>query len=768
MNKMTEIRNSRGALFASVLTGLAVALIALWPRPTGDNTATEADAQNLQNKAFASRFISAGYQLCLQYRDPAETNACAAFSGCVARGRKILESQLAAEKNPSQRTALLESLGDLHQLQARTLPDSIKFFSLALEANRETENSHFSRWMLLMKKATAELRFGELQNCILNHNAQSCIFPLSPAAIHKNKAGSEAALATLQELRKMDPANPMVRWLMNLTYMTLGRYPSGVPEEILMPLKLFRSEIPFPQFNDIAMNLGVARQMEEGGALAEDLNGDGNADILFTQRGPCNHVSYFQSDGKGGYEDKTKASGLFEITNASSAIQGDYDNDGTTDLYFPSGSWEAADFPFPSHGLLMKNLGSGKFQNVTEAAGLTQRVSAVAAAWFDYNNDGWLDLFVCNENNGPYLYENQKNGTFRNVIAQTGISNSNICKSVALGDVNGDGFLDLYLGNWAAPNKLYLNEGNGTFKEITSPELRNEPRFPLVAWFFDANNDGHSDLFAGNFNGNVIQYAASLLKAGDSRHSSKLFLNGADNHLRDSTEETSLSANSMSMSGGYGDLNNDGFDEIYQGGGGPALWAPGLSKMYLNQGGKKFVDVTEAGGFGSLQKTHGISFGDLNNDGYPELVVSRGGAFDSDRYITTVQENPGAAAFHNHWIQLRLEGTKSNRSAIGAKVEAIIKEQGVERRIYKTLIPGSGYQTNPLLIQIGIGAATSIDSLKVRWPAPGGEQSFRNIRADRRYWLKEGDSSPRAQALHSFSFPKQIPDEKMKMMMEGM
>ena len=171
--------------------------------------------------------------------------------------------------------------------------------------------------------------------------------------------------------------------------------------------------------------------------------------------------------------------------------------------------------------------------------------------------------------------------------------------------------------------------------------------------------------------------------------------------------------------------------------------------MYRNQGGKAFADVTTNGGFGHLQKGHGVSFADLDGDGDQDVIVKMGGAYRGDGYGIALFENPG---FGNHWIKVRLVGVRSNRSAIGARIRADITEGGVQRSIYRTVGTGGSFGCNPLRQEIGIGKATKIDVLEISWPTSKTKQTFRDVEADRFVEITEGRDQLRPLELKRIPF----------------
>ena len=173
------------------------------------------------------------------------------------------------------------------------------------------------------------------------------------------------------------------------------------------------------------------------------------------------------------------------------------------------------------------------------------------------------------------------------------------------------------------------------------------------------------------------------------------------------------------------------------------------NRMFHNAGGKYFHEVSLSGGFGHVQKGHGISFGDLNNDGAQDIFESMGGIYDGDVAHDTLYENPG---FGNHWVTLKLEGVQTNRAAIGARIEVVVKENGNVRNIHRTVSTGGSFGSNPLRQEIGLGKATGIERVEIFWPVTGKTQVVTSLSTDNFYRIREGDARAENLPLRTFSF----------------
>lgn len=384
---------------------------------------------------------------------------------------------------------------------------------------------------------------------------------------------------------------------------------------------------------------------------------------------------------------------------------------------------------------LLRNDGGLRFTDVTFEVGLGEKwCPTKTAAWADFDNDGLLDLYLGNETSESVsapcqLFRQQPDGTFVDVAEQAGVADLVFSMGAAWGDYNDDRYPDLYL-SLMGPNKLYRNNRDGTFTDVATEAgvVDPDPSFPT--WFWDYNNDGRLDIYVGCTSGTVGVLASDI--RFEMMH---LYRNNGDGTFEDVAEEAGLHYPASPMGANFGDLDNDGFPDFYLATGNTAYSEIQPNVMFHNRGGKHFDNVTMAGGFGHLQKGHGVSFADIDNDGDQDVYVQLGGAYAGDRFNDALFENPG---FQNYSVTLKLEGTRSNRSAIGARIRLEIDEQGSKRTVHHQVSSGSSFGANPLQQAIGIGKAESIDRLQIYWPKSNTTQTFTNVAADRAYLVVEG------------------------------
>jgi hypothetical protein len=614
--------------------------------------------------------------------------------------------------------------------------------------------------------ATAYLRLGEQENCLVAHTSDSCLLPIRDAGVHRLQRGSRAAMDVLAGALRADPEDLTSRWLYNLAAMTVGEYPEGVPPEWLVPPEVFASGHDVGRFVDVAPGTGLATVGLAGGVAVEDFDGDGYLDLMVSSWGLRDPLRLFLERRDGSFEERSAEAGLDGLAGGLNLVHADYDNDGDADVLVLRGAWLGPGGRHPNS--LLENLGVGPngsvssgdvaFEDVTEAAGLLDFHPTQTAAWGDYDNDGWLDLFVGNESvpgdrNPCKLYRNLGPGedgevTFAEVSAAAGVAAAGYVKGVAWGDVDNDGWLDLYVSTLFGPNFLFHNQGasgTATFVEVAGRASVEGPVHGFPTWFFDYDNDGWLDLFVGDYASSYVEtlptgVVADLLGLPTDADRSRLYRNlgAGEPAFADVSAAAGVDRVLLAMGANFGDLDNDGFPDFYVGTGAPDLRTLVPNRMFRGDGRGGFQDVTTSGGFGHLQKGHAVAFADFDNDGDQDVFAVLGGAFSGDVYQNALFENPGHG---NRWITLRLEGVTANRSAIGARVRVDLATPGGGRSVFATVGTGGSFGSASLQQEIGLGDATAVRGVEVRWPG-SGRQVFGPLPMDRVFRLREGDDEP--------------------------
>ena len=603
----------------------------------------------------------------------------------------------------------------------------------------------------------AYMRLGETQNCSLHHTAESCIMPIQGGGLHTDREGSSKAIEYFLEVLKASAEGEYLhlaaRWLLNIASMTLGRYPDAVPKPYLIPPQAFTSEIDFPRFKNVAPKLGLDTFNLSGGAIVDDFDNDEYLDIVTSTWDTSGQMHFFRNDQDGTFSDRTQQAGLLGLYGGLNLIPGDYDNDGDLDILVLRGAWVGKAGQHPNS--LLRNDGQGRFEDVTFEAGLGEvHYPTQTAAWADYDNDGDLDLYVGNETSPEFtspcqLFCNNGDGTFTDIAARAGVTQGGYAKGVAWGDYDGDRFPDLYVSNLLGPNRLYRNNRNGTFTNLASQLSVTQPLRSFPVWFWDFDNDGTLDLFVASYTGPAGHVAAYHLGLAADYELAGLYRGDGRGGFDQLARQQKLTYPIYPMGSNFGDLDNDGYLDFYLGTGDPeyANLIPNL--MFLNRGGKGFVDVTMAGGFGHLQKGHSVAFADLDNDGDLDIFEQMGGAYPGDKFSDALYENPGLG---NHWITIKLVGVQSNRSAIGARIRVEIMEGRKTRSVYRYVNSGGSFGANPLRQTIGLGKSTHIRQLEVFWPTTGRTQTFRHVPPDQMIQIIENKDEYTPLALKRLRF----------------
>jgi hypothetical protein len=579
--------------------------------------------------------------------------------------------------------------------------------------------------------AVSQMRVGELQNCVVNPSVDRCLFPLRPGGRHQMGTGARDAMQRFRSLLDASPGDLDLRWLLNLSAALQGR-PDAVPKAQRLEAEIFRSRASVPRFLDVAARTRLGRKGIAGGSITEDFDGDGLVDVMLSSVDMCEPLRLYRNRGDGRFEDTSEGAGLLGQLGGINAVQTDYNNDGKADVFIMRGGWEV-----PMRNSLLRNNGDGTFTDVTRAAGLQSGNHAThSAVWLDYDKDGWLDVFVGHEFTPSTMFRNRGDGTFQDVSTQAKVDRTAFTKGVTAGDYDKDGYPDLYVSNFMGENFLYHNEGNGTFSEVAVAAGVTTPLASFTTWFFDYDNDTRPDLFVVGFAYSTSEFLKHYLGEKPLAEPLTLYAGQPGGTFANVTEKAGLNRLVPSMGANFGDLDNDGFLDIYLGTGAPSFASLMPNVVLKNDGGRKFLDVTEATGMGHLQKGHGVAFSDLDNDGDQDVVVNVGGAVPGDHYEDALFENPGGDG--NNWISIRLVGVKTNRLAIGARLTLRLRESGPGSPLrYREVTSGGSFGASSLTQHIGLGKAKAIDSLEIDWPVSGTRQVFRNLPVNRAIEIRE-------------------------------
>ena len=671
------------------------------------------------------------------------------FFGTQQRKRLMAELENPTFPTLSWRVSITRELARDH-LRFGEAEEAIRLLKEALdeESREQPEVSHEAD--LLKELAVASLKMGELDNCVSPDGRLICALPLDKSAVHEDKQGAKGAVEYLTRLLELEPENIRAMWLLNIAHMTLGTYPEGAPAQFRVAPQAFESEYHIGRFKEIAPYAGLYAVNPAGGSIIEDFDNDGLLDIMTSTWDPCKPLTYYRNRGDGTFVDYTEYAELSGHFGGLNISQTDYDNDGWMDVLVMRGGWMKMRGQMRMS--LLRNNGDNTFTDVTEMSGLASPAyPSQSAAWADYDNDGDLDLFVCNETMREagvestalmfpsQLFRNDGNGRFEDVAQVAGVQNWRYCKGSAWGDYDNDGDPDLFISNFGEENRLYRNDGNGMFIDVAPGLGLIDPTDSFATWFWDYDNDGWLDIFVAGYGEDIAEVAADRMGIENNGPRPRLYRNLGRGRFEDVTQETGLWHIHLAMGANFGDLDNDGYPDFYLGTGAPSLDVLAPNVMYRNNAGRGFQDVTFSGGFGHLQKGHGVSFGDLDRDGDQDIFLQVGGFFPGDGFVNALYMNPGHG---NRWLSVKLVGAESNSAGIGARIKVTLKDRdGAERNVYAVVGNGSSFGGSTLTQEIGLGQAHEVVSLEVRWPATDSRQLFTDVPTDRHIVIREDASN---------------------------
>jgi hypothetical protein len=709
---------------------------------------------NLKYQPRLPELDTGGFQLVLGSMDRWEPTATLAeigrvWKGSAPRAESKFDRLLADHSIPAE--SRIEYL--LHRTSAHLYAGQpTEAYSRICNARVLAESAPglAARWLytIVYFQGVTALRMGETENCVLCRGESSCIIPVAPSAVHTKPEGARLAIKHFTEYLTRFPDDFQVQWLLNVAHMVLGEHPNAVEPKYLIRLDPFtKSEFDIGRFRDVGARVGLTRLNEAGATIMDDFDNDGLLDILFTSWDASVSVVLYKNAGDGTFTDVTEKAGLSGQLGGLGVVQADFDNDGHLDLFLPRGAWlEHAIRPS-----LLRNNGNGTFTDVTEKAGLAGALNSDTAQWADFDNDGRVDLFIACERQPVRLYRNNGNGTFTDVADAAGLApNTGMWKGCAWLDYDNDRYPDLFLNDLKGTAKLFHNNRNGTFTEVTKILGIDGPKEGLSCWAFDYDNDGYEDLFATSFDHTVADVVNGLLGRSHACQSNRLYRNVGGKKFVDVTKEAGLDLCFSSMGTNFGDLNNDGYLDFYLGTGDHDLASLVPNRMFLNVGGKRFADITGTSGTGNLQKGHGVAIGDWDRNGTADVLIQMGGALPGDGYHNLLFQNPGQG---NNWLNLKLVGTKSNRAAIGARIKVVTAGPNPQT-IYRTVCSGSSFGANPLEQLIGLGKADRVALVEVTWPTSNTTQTFRDVNANRALEITEGETEPKPRAYKPIALPK--------------
>jgi hypothetical protein len=605
----------------------------------------------------------------------------------------------------------------------------------------------------------AWMRDAETVNCVAHGSGESCIVPFGPHAVHLDPSYMASASAQFEQALAMDPDQPSVVWLDNVAYMAQGTWPDDVPEAYQLPPGFLDPEEELPAWPNVMPDLGITDSTLAGGAAIEDFDGDGRLDLLVSTIDPHQGMALYANTGTGGFCRASDASGVSSIPGLLSFSVVDYDNDGDMDVFGPRAGWMGAEGHVrPS---LLRNDGHGHFEDVAVEAGFDDPAingPTQVSAWADVNGDGWLDVYVGRESTAEApsvssLYLSRGDGTFVDVGAEAGLQDGGWVKGATFFDYDLDGDPDLYVSDFGGANQLYDNQGDGAFVDRAEEFGLIAPQRSFAVAALDYDQDGRQDLFVTSFSTGYGGWGPTDPNAFRSTEAwyldraglppapdlpadyPKMYHNTAEGWV-DVTAELGLDDIETTMGLSFGDLDADSWPDLMQATGTPDFDSLLPKAAYRNDEGRWFSDVTTATGMGSIQKGHGVSFGDVDQDGDEDLLQELGGAFVSDVAPNQLFVNPtnGGAEVGRHTVTLRLEGVTVNRSAVGARVRVVT----ASRDRWKWVGETGSFGNDSLQLEFGLGDDDEVERVEVEW-SQGDVEVLEDVPVDSIVWIRQGD-----------------------------
>ncbi len=608
--------------------------------------------------------------------------------------------------------------------------------------------------------AMSYLRLAEQQNCLeeparradgepadgsahpaAHAHATMCALPIGRHH-ERTEPSLRAALLFEELLDRHDPENRLYRWLLNFSYMTVDGFPDGVPERHLIQtpfIRRFYGEAADESarrhhelvFVERAGELGVDTPDTGRGVAVEDFDRDGDLDIV--TGGAFDFLRFYDNDG-GAFVERTAAVGLGGVTQTFSISAADYDNDGWIDLFVAR--------PF-HHYALFRNRGDGSFEDVSEAAGLlatlgsNQVAASWTSAWGDVDLDGDLDLFLAQwgmrlpfvkgllgrPRMDSKLFVNE-GGVFSDRTREFGLARlvrDQYYVGAAFGDFDGDGYPDLFLSSPVRlASALVRNVGGLRFEPV---ELIERTESGFYAAFVDVNHDGRLDIFQGGFGDArtstelaVFGHRLGVYKSGNST----ILLQRDDGSFAEHNEFFEADMPMATMGASYGDLNNDGCFDFYLGTGNPESWFVLPNLMYLGKAegrrcSGRMENISMIGGFGTIQKGHGIVFFDFDGDGDEDVYSSLGGMWPADRWPNQLFVNESRLG--NSWMKIRLRGRSTNHFGVGARITVVAEAPDGSEIVRRAVMDNkTGFGSSPYLAHVGLLDARAVRRVEVYWP----------------------------------------------------
>lgn len=575
-----------------------------------------------------------------------------------------------------------------------------------------------------------------------NHESYSTFFQLKKEYNIKESSLIliKQSKETFEKLAQLFPDDKYYRWINKLLDSWInGRYmfEESIQDDWNMD-KL--------RFKESANITGIRHKGMIGGICVADFNKDGYYDFFSGSIGLNDALFYYEGNSDGIFTLQSKEALLEGSIGGGSIIQGDFNNDGFPDVYIVRGGTLSLNGRQPNS--LLKNNGDGTFIDVTEQAGLLDFYPGNHAHFVDFNNDGYLDIFVANESLTSYfrnaipsqLFQNNGDGSFTEVSKKYGLDISQMIKGSIWLDINNDGLLDLYLSIEGDKNRLFLNKGYQSpddkwlFEPISDAAGASLPIQSGYCVANDFNQDGWEDIFVFGTKPNEVTsfYLNPFMENPSSTFEPILFLNKGDGSFQKADSTWMIDYDLMVLGGASGDLDNNGYPDIYTGNGNSHIQTMIPNTLLRNSGRSLPVDSSPSG-TSFLYKTYSAQMVDINFNGKLDIMASSGGFFEFERQTPLLMLNESESS--GSWIQIQLEGTSANKQGIGSLIQVITKGHDGKKHNWFHRISTN---QSPSVAHIGLGQAKEIAEIKINWPdANGNVQIIKDVSLNKPIKIKQ-------------------------------
>ena len=621
---------------------------------------------------------------------------------------------------------------------ASTAPAAVRAFIVPKEQTAVPQGGAF-RFSVALRNTSSRTVKTDLVLSIAGPGGDSVAFFRKALIVPgKGRANSEVSVTPSQWFRRLGK------------YRIVPTQPGGKP----LTFTVTKATVPVPVFENVTSNAGLSTSvppsqcgMFANGAAWGDIDQDRDLDLFLTRMGE--RAQLFVSNGRGGFVEQAGARGA-DVADAFGAAFADYDNDGDADLYVARDRTDA----------LLRNEGNGRFRDVSKAAGISDTYLGMSVSWGDYDNDGWLDIYVANyahcigeqagTSNVPSrlnyhpdsLYRSNHDGTFSDVTALLEKDPTTTADGATTGagfvaawfDYNGDGRLDIYLANdfiGRGPdhNRLWRNDGPAADGKWTFTDVSKQSG---TAYLMNTMGIG-----VGDFDRDLkLDVALSNIEANRLLHNKGASFSDVAGALGVARPAQRATYKSVTWGVSFHDLNLDGWEDLYFAAGNIITelgQVVGIQRneVFVNTGnGKPFLDLSAPSRADDGRDSKGVAFADYDRDGDMDMfVVNQGGAPRLYRNVTPIE--------NRHWLEVELTGTASNRDGCGAKLIATVGSARLLRQVFcGSTSVGSGSQK---AVHFGLGEATRVDRLAILWPS-GKRQELTAVEVDRQLAVTEPGS----------------------------